>query len=126
MSNLKSRDKPDRTSKDEFSAAALFSRNSGEAKSNPHDITYTFCKQNHTSSKCNMTTDVNSRKAILKVKGNVLFVYNPVTRHPNVNQQINVTNADLDINFLFVIFILHVKRKLIKINKIQIIQLCLL
>ena len=58
-----------------------------------------------------MTTDVNSRKATPKVKGNVLFVYNPVTRHPNVNQQINVTNADLNINFLLVIFILYVKRK---------------
>ena len=69
MSNLKSGDKPDRTSKDDLSAAALFSENSGGAKSNPHNITCTFCKQNHTSSKCNMIKDVDSRKAILKSKG---------------------------------------------------------
>ena len=68
-SNLKSGDKPDRTSKDDFSAAALFSGNSGGAKSNPQNITCIFCNQNHTSSKCNMITDVNSRKAILKTKG---------------------------------------------------------
>ena len=65
MPNLKSGDKPD---KDDFSATALFSGNSGGAKSNPPNITCTFCKQNHTSSKCNMITDVNSRKAILKSK----------------------------------------------------------
>ena len=69
MSNLKSGDKPDRTSKDDFSAAALFSGNSGGAKSNPHNITCTYCKQDHTSSKCNMITGVNSQKAILKSKG---------------------------------------------------------
>ena len=45
MSNLKSGDKPDRTSKDNFSAAALFSGNSGGAKFNPDNITCTFCKQ---------------------------------------------------------------------------------
>ena len=43
MSNLKSGDKPDRTSQDDFSAAALFSGNSDGAKSNPHNITCTFC-----------------------------------------------------------------------------------
>ena len=124
-SNLKSGNKPDRTSKDDFLAAALFSGNSGGAKSNPHNITCIFCKQDHTSSKCNMITGVNSRKAILKSKGKC-FVYDPVTRHPNVNRQINVTNAYLDITFLFVIFILHVQRKQMKINEIQIIQPCLL
>ena len=41
-STLKSGDKPDRTSKDDFSAAALFSGNSGGAKSNPHNITLYF------------------------------------------------------------------------------------
>ena len=50
-----------------------------------------------------------------KVKGKVLFVYDPVTRHPNVNRQINVTNVDLDVTFLFAIFILYVKRKQMKI-----------
>ena len=69
MSNLKSGDNPDRTSKDDFSTVALFCGNSGGAKSNPPNITCTFCIQNHTSSKCNMITDVNSRKAILKSKG---------------------------------------------------------
>ena len=69
MSNLKSGGKLDKTSKDDFSAAALFSGNSDGTKSNLHNITCTFCKQNHTSSKCDMITDVNSRKAILKSKG---------------------------------------------------------
>ena len=72
-----------------------------------------------------------------KVKGNVLFVYDSVTRHPIVNRQINVTNVDLLficllvlyllITFLFVSLILYLKKKRqIKINKIQIIQPCLL
>ena len=65
-------------------------------------------------------------KLFSKVKGNVLFVYDPVTKHPNVNRQINVTNADLNITFLFVVFILYVKRKQMQINKIQIIQPCAL
>ena len=52
-----------------------------------------------------------------KVKGKVLFVYDPVTRHPNVNRQINVTNVDLDVTFLFAIFILYVKRKQMKIAR---------
>ena len=42
-------------------------------------------------------------KLYSKVKGNVLFVYDPVTKHTNVNRQINVTNADLGITFLFVL-----------------------
>ena len=66
---FKSGDKPDRTSKDDFSAAALFGGNSGGAKSNPHNITCTFREQNHASSKCKIITDVNLRKAILKSKG---------------------------------------------------------
>ena len=66
------------------------------------------------------------KKLFSKVKGNVLFVYDPVTKHPNVNRQINVTKADLNITFLFVVFILYVKRKQMKINKIQIIQPCAL
>ena len=66
MSNLKSGDKLDKTSKDDFLAAAF--GNSDGTKSNPHNITCTFCKQNHTSSKCNMITDVNSGKAIFKSK----------------------------------------------------------
>ena len=76
MSNLKSGHKPDRTSKDDFSAAALFSGKSGGAKSNPHNITCTFCKQDHTSSKCNMIAGVNSQKAILKSKGKFLLALN--------------------------------------------------
>ena len=56
-----------------------------------------------------------------KVKGNDFFVYDSVTRHPIVNQEINVTNVDLLficflflyllITFLFVSFILYLKKK---------------
>ena len=45
MSNLKPGDKPDTRSKDNFSAAALFIANSVGTKSNPHNMTCTFCKQ---------------------------------------------------------------------------------
>ena len=45
-----------------------------------------------------------------KLKGNVLFLYNLVTKYPNVNRQINVTDASLGITSLFVIFILYVKK----------------
>ena len=71
MSNLKSGDNEIEQARMilQQHAAALFSGNSGGAKSNPHNITSTFCKQNYTSSKCNMITYVNSRKAILKSKG---------------------------------------------------------
>ena len=61
MSNLKSGDKPNRTSNDNFLAAALFSGNSDGANSNPPNMTCTFRKQNHTSLKSNMITNVNSR-----------------------------------------------------------------
>ena len=60
MSNLKSGDKPDRRSKNDFSAAVLFSGNSGGTKLNPHNLTCTFCKQNDTSSKCDIIADVSS------------------------------------------------------------------
>ena len=69
MSNLKSGDKPDRRSKDDFSAAVLFSGNSGGTKLNPHNLTCTFFKQNDTSSKCDIIADVSSWKATLKGKG---------------------------------------------------------